>query len=126
MSPESVNYMSVAEAAYARAKRSFEAGIYENAARDSYTAVLNAARAVVFDKTGIAPKTHSGTRSKFHDLLRDGLIFDGRLAKFLSEGFDIKQSLDYGPDVMTVAHQEAKDYLDRAAAFIAAAERSCA
>ena len=61
MSPEAVNYMTIAEAAYERAVRSFDAKIYENAARDSYTAVLNAARAVIFDKTTTAQDTFRHT-----------------------------------------------------------------
>ncbi|MBV9979012.1 HEPN domain-containing protein [Bradyrhizobium sp.] len=100
--------MSIADATYDRAKRSFGAAIYENAARDAYTAALNAARAVVFDKSGIAPKTHSGTRSKFHDLLHGGLAFDANLAKFLSEGFDTKQGIDYGPEVAYVTREQRK------------------
>lgn len=61
---------------------------FTNAARNAYLAALNAARAVIFDRTSMAPKAHSGTRSKFHDLIREGLLFETRLAKFLSDGFD--------------------------------------
>jgi uncharacterized protein (UPF0332 family) len=125
MSPEAVNYMTIAEAAYERAMRSFDAEIYENAARDSYTAVLNAARAVIFDKTATAPKTHSGTRSKFFELVHEGMPFDAELAQFLREGFETKQGIDYGPDLVSVSREQAEEYLNRAAAFIAAAEAAC-
>jgi uncharacterized protein (UPF0332 family) len=125
MSPEAVNYMAIADAALARANRSFLAEIFENAARDSYTAALNAARAVVFDKAGIAPKTDSGTRAEFHKLIREGISFDPNLAKFLSEGFDAKQGIDYGPEIAFITREQAQDYLDRAATFIAAAKAAC-
>jgi uncharacterized protein (UPF0332 family) len=125
VSPESVNYMSVAEAAYERAKRSFDAAIFENAARDSYNAALNAARAVIFEKTGVAPKTHSGARARFFELIHDGLPFDAVLAQFLREGFEIKQSVDYGPEVANVSRDQAADYLRRTRAFIAAAKAVC-
>ena len=125
MSPEAVNYMTIAEAAYERAVRSFDAKIYENAARDSYTAVLNAARAVIFDKTTTAPKTHSGTRSKFFGLVHEGMPFDAELAQFLREGFETKQGIDYGPDVIFVSREQAEEYLNRASAFIRAARAAC-
>lgn len=125
MSPEAINYMSIAEATYDRAQRSFDAEIYENAARDSYTATLNAARAVIFDRTGIVPKTHSGTRAKFFELVHEGLAFEAGLAQFLREGFETKQGIDYGPELVTVSREEAEDYLKRAAAFIAAAKAVC-
>jgi uncharacterized protein (UPF0332 family) len=126
VSPEAVNYMTIAEAAYERAVRSFDAKIYENAARDSYTAVLNAARAVIFDKTTTAPKTHSGTRSKFFELVHEGMPFDAELAQFLREGFETKQGIDYGPEVVSVSREQAEEYLNRAVAFIAAAKAVCA
>ena len=52
MSPEAVNYISIAEAALERSERNFLAEIYEDAARNAYLAALNATRAVVFFKTG--------------------------------------------------------------------------
>jgi uncharacterized protein (UPF0332 family) len=125
VSPEAVNYMAIADATLARANRSFMAEIFENVAHDSYTAALNATRAVVFDKAGIAPRTHSGTRAEFHKLIREGIAFDPNLAKFLSEGFDTKQGIDYGPEVVFVTREQAQDYLARAVAFVAAAKAAC-
>ena len=125
MSPEAVNYMSVAEALFERGQRNFLAEIYEDAARNSYSAALNAARAIVFDKMTVAPKTHAGTRSKFFELIHQGLNFDTQLAQFLREGFETKQGIDYGPDVVLVSREEAAEYLGRAAKFIAAAKAAC-
>jgi uncharacterized protein (UPF0332 family) len=125
MSPEAVDYLATAEAMLERAGRNFAAEIYEDAARNAYLAALNAARAVVFDKTTMAPKTHSGTRAKFHDLVREGMAFDQTLLKFLSDGFETKQGVDYGPEVVHVSRDLAEDHLKRAAAFIDAAKKAC-
>ena len=125
MSPEAINYMMMADTALTRGRRAFDAELHEDAARHAYLAALNAARAIVFDKTMTAPKTHSCTRTKFHDLVHEGLPFEPGLAKFLSEGFDTKQSLDYGPEVIAVSREQAQDYLNRAAAFVAAAKAVC-
>ncbi len=125
MSPEAVNYMSIAEAAVQRAQRAWLAELYENTARDAYSAALNAARGVVFEKSGIAPKTHSGTRAKFFELIHHGMAFDPELAQFLREGFEVKQGIDYGPELTFVTRTQAEEYLIRAKAFLAAARAIC-
>lgn len=125
MSPEAVNYMSIATALLERAERNFLAEIYEDAARNAYSAALNAARAVIFDKLTIAPKTHSGTRAKFFELIHRGMAFDSELAQFLGEGFETKQGIDYGPELTFVTRAQAEEYLIRAEAFLAAAKAIC-
>ena len=125
MSPEAVSYRSIAETLLERAQRAFLAGIYEDAARGAYTAALNAARAVVFEKTGLAVKSHSGARSKLLELIHNGLPFDGEIAKFLQDGFITKQGVDYGDGPIFVDLATAKSYLERAQAFIAEARRVC-
>ncbi|MGC9952730.1 MAG: HEPN domain-containing protein [Rhizomicrobium sp.] len=125
MSPEAVNYIGIAEAMLARAHRSFLAEIYEDAARSAYLAMLNAARAIIFDKEGLATKTHSGVRTKMYDMLRGGLVFDKQLVDFLATAFETKQSVDYGPEIVLVDRTQAEDYLNRAAAFLAAAKAVC-
>lgn len=125
MSPEAVNYLSVAEASLERAQRAFLAEIYEDAARGAYIAALNAARAIIFEKTGLAVKSHSGARAKFHELIHDGLPFDSEVAKFLNDGFNTKQAVDYGDGPLFVDRSTAEDYLARAEAFVAQARDAC-
>jgi uncharacterized protein (UPF0332 family) len=125
MSPECTDYFGIAETILDRAQRAFLAEIYELAARDAYIAALNAARAVVFEKTEIAVKTHAGARAKLFELIHNGMAFDEKLATFLSEGFDTKQGLDYGPQIVFVDRAKAESYISRAAAFIAEARRVC-
>lgn len=124
MSPEAVDYLGTAERALIRARRSFAAEIYEAAAREAYVAALNAARAVIFDRTQIAPKSHSGARTQFFLLIQHGLEFDRELANFLTRGFEIKQRVDYGP-VIEIDAQDAANYLERAATFVATARAVC-
>lgn len=64
MSPETVNYLEVAQIQLLQAQRALNADLYEFAARKSYLAALSAARAIVFEKSGKATKTHSGPRSE--------------------------------------------------------------
>ena len=125
MSPEAINYMSIAEAHLDRAERAFLAEIYEDAARNAYSAALNAARAVVFEKTNIAPKTHSGTRAKFFELIHSGMNFSADLAQFLREGFETKQGIDYGPEIVFVTRSQAEAYLAKAKDFLASAKVFC-
>lgn len=125
MSPEAINYMSIAEATLERAERNFLAEIYEDAARNAYIAALNASRAIIFHKTGLSTKTHQGARGKLFQLIYEGLPFPKDAADFLAKGFDMKQDVDYGPEIIFVTREEAQEYLKRAAAFLAAAKKIC-
>ena len=125
MSPEAINYQSLADTLLERAQRAFLVEIYEDAARGAYTAALNATRALIFEKTGLAVKTYSGARAKLHELIHNGLPFDGEIAKFLQDGFNTKQGVDYGDGPLFVDRATAESYLERARAFIAEAIRVC-
>jgi hypothetical protein len=37
----------------------------------------------------------------------------------------MKQDVDYGPEIIFVTREEAQEYLERAAAFLAAAKKVC-
>jgi hypothetical protein len=51
--------------------------------------------------------------------------FDAELAQFLREGFETKQGIDYGPDLIFVSRGKAEEYLQRAADFVTAAKAAC-
>ena len=92
LSPEAADYMALAECPSTRLAES--GGRHpEVSAREAYTAALNAARAVIFHKTGKALKTHSGTRKQMHRLMHEGMRFDSGLAQFLSDGYEVKSLL---------------------------------
>ena len=122
MSPESIDYIGTAERILAEAEVFIEEGHNEVAAREAYLAALSAARAIIFEKTGDAPKTHSGTRAMLAKLIHGGLALDGKLLKFLADGFEQKVDADYGPRT-PLGDSEAERILETAQAFVAAARR---
>lgn len=124
MSPESIDYMGTADRALSRAQQELGAGILDDAARNAYIAALNAVRAVIFERTGDAVKTHSGARSRFHELIRGGMAFDRDLVAFLGESFEVKQQVDYGPLPSLTASQAAR-FVEFATRFVAAAKKLC-
>lgn len=93
--------------------------------REAYHAALAAARAVIVNAGKRAPKTHNGTRKVFSDLIHDGLPFDHSLAKFLASGFEIKSASDYA-DGAPIDKNDARDAVNTATAFLAAAKAVCA
>ncbi len=97
MTPEAADYLRHAKISLATAQKALSGEIFTLAAREAYIAALNAARAIIFEKPTIASKTHSGTRSLLHQLVRDGLNVDRGTLDVLAEGFDVKTSADYGP-----------------------------
>jgi uncharacterized protein (UPF0332 family)/predicted nucleotidyltransferase len=65
------------------------------AARESYMAVYHAAQALIFARTGAAPKTHSGVNARFNDVARHlpGLPRD--LVDFVNGAYKFKERADY-------------------------------
>lgn len=122
MSPESVDYLGTAERILSQAEDLLADGYTEVAAREAYMASLNAARAIAFEKTGDAPKTHSGTRKVLSKLVHEGLPFDAGLVRFLATGFDQKTDADYGPRT-PLDHEAAQRSVETARRFVAAARQ---
>ena len=120
MSPEAIDYFEIAERALERARGIAKAGIHDVAAREAYISALNAARAVIFEKTGNATKTHAGVRTQMYKLIKDGMSFDPNLAAFLREGLDVKNATDYGPP-RYLDRSDAESFIERAATFLLAA-----
>lgn len=120
MSPESINYLDVAERQLAQAERALEARLFEFATREAYLTALSAARAIIFERTGNVPKTHSGARSQLTRLKREGLVLDPQFLSFLATGFEVKSDLDYGP-VTPVEREAAERAVATARHFVTAA-----
>jgi uncharacterized protein (UPF0332 family) len=121
MSPESTDYLGTAQWSLDEARAILEAGHFEIASREAYAAALNAARAIIYEKTGKVTKTHSGARAQLYKLIREGLPFDRDLADFLARGFEVKLQVDYGP-VERISRAEAESFVNVAEAFLAAAK----
>lgn len=104
--PESDDFLQIARVHLLDAIGANTDGHVRPAVRAAFSASLNAARAIIFEVTKSAPKTHSGTISKFRELAFKGTLgtIDLGLGTALSEDFDIKQDIDYwkgesvGPD----------------------------
>jgi uncharacterized protein (UPF0332 family) len=122
LTPSTLRYFTNAERKLADAQGIFEAGYPEVAAREAYLAALSAARAIIFEMTGKAAKTHTGVRTIFLKLVHDGMPFDRNIANFLAEGFELKTAVDYG-DSTEVSSGSANDALARARAFLAASRQ---
>ena len=120
MSPESTDYIGTAGRILTEAETFLEEDHNEVAAREAYLAALAAARAIIFERTGEAPKTHSGTRTMLAKLVHEGLEFDGGFIKFLADGFEQKNDADYGPRT-PLGDSDAERILETAQAFVAAA-----
>jgi uncharacterized protein (UPF0332 family) len=121
LSPESINYLDVAERQLAQAERALKAELFEMAAREAYLVALSATRAIIFEKTGNAPKTHSGARTQLSKLIRDGLAIDAAFMSFLASGFEIKSDVDYGP-VTPIRKESAEHAIAKARQFLVAAK----
>ena len=117
MTPEAADYLQHNKISLQEAKTALAANIYRMAAREAYIAALNAARAIVFEKKTIASKSHSGTRSLVHELVRDGLKIDRDVLDILSKGFKLKTIADYGPHE-DVGEATATDFVGRAERFV--------
>ena len=124
MSPEAVNYFETAKLQLQEAEDVLAGGHYRVAARLAYGVALTSARAIIFEKTHEAPKTHSGVRNQLAKLVHEGLPLEGGLLKFLADGFETKVDFDYGP-FRPSTKAKAEEAMARARAFLAAARKVC-
>jgi uncharacterized protein (UPF0332 family) len=124
VSPESVNYFETAQLQLREAEDVMADGHHRVAARLAYDVALSSARAIIFEKTHQAPKTHSGVRNQLSKLVHEGLPLEDGLLKFLADGFETKVDFDYGP-FSPISKEDAEHALARARAFLAAAQAAC-
>ena len=66
------------------------------AGRSAYLAAFHAAQALIAERTGRAVKTHKGVNASFQRLVAGDNRIDRELRGFLSRGYDLKVSADYG------------------------------
>lgn len=116
--PESDDLLANSERALFVADLNLSHGAPEVAAREAYMAALNAARAVIFEKTGKSSKTHAGTKATFNKLVHEGLAFPIHLLDLLKDGYVLKTDADYGSRKLADANA-ARSALETARAFVA-------
>jgi uncharacterized protein (UPF0332 family) len=71
-----------------------EVNLADAAGRNAYLSGFHAAQALIFERTGKSPKTHTGVQAEFLRLTKDdpGL---GNLRGFLSRAYNLKALADY-------------------------------
>lgn len=118
MKPETANLLDKAAERLEKAKIILAADVADSAGREAYTAALYAARAFIFEERNVAPKTHEGSRSLFHELAFRSKRLPEEFASVLTDGYAIKFIVDYsGEDVQP---KKPAEYVERAARFIEA------
>src|SRR5205085_8476735 len=119
MSPEVALYMAKARRLLGQAQANLDMGIPEQAGRIAYAAALNAAQALIFDRSGRAVKTHKGVRARFGLLTRNEPSIDSGLRSFLESGFELKRIADYFEiGDREVSSEEARDAIGTATRFV--------
>ena len=124
MTPEAGDYLDKARQTFAGSARVAAINLPVAAGRAAYLAAYHAAQAFIFDRTGKISKTHSGARSEFARLAKDGPLIDRAFTAFLAQAYTLKEIADYGvgPDArVTIA--EAREAIETAARFVD--EMSC-
>lgn len=123
MTPETRDQIARARQAVNRAKIILAAGVGEDAGRGAYIAGLQAARALIFARTGKVAKTHRGARIVFFELARDDSVL-AEYAQFLAYAYELKDFADYGTGPRTgVTLDEATAALEKAEQFVNYIER---
>lgn len=125
MSPEASESLQRARRSLAKAETMLNGSFPDEAGRLAYGAGLNAARAYVFERTGLVAKTHSGTHSEFGRLVRDEPAFSNQHRAFLGQTYKMKTAADYGDGVPADA-DAARDAIGAAAGLITAIETAIA
>jgi uncharacterized protein (UPF0332 family) len=122
MKPETATLLEFADTHLADARNIQRAGVQRSAARESYTAALAAARALIFEERNIAPKTRKGTDTLFQELAVKTNRIPADLSDVLTKGLEIKNQADYEPRPKFTAADFA-EYVDRASVFVAAVKK---
>lgn len=124
MKTETEFYLDKAGEDLGAAKKLLAIDLTGNAGRLAYLAAFQAARALIFERTGKVAKTHKGVHSEFARLTQDDARIDKELRPFLKQSFTLKQAADYevGPAAIVTAAQAAAaiETADRFIARVAA------
>jgi len=94
LTPIAKELLTRAERDLANARAIASIAIPEIAAREAYLAVFHAAKAPVFERSGKTPKTHSGVRQAFGQVVVDQGL-DQDLGRFLARAYECKTIADY-------------------------------
>ena len=120
MTPTVRDYLKRARHFLVRAREMLELTWADDASRAAYMAGFHAAHALVFEKTGRTPKTHSGLQGMFYQVAHDNPAFTVEHLRFLNVGYNLKSEADYdiGPEAIVS--------MDEAAEAVRMSESFCA
>ena len=112
MTPIARELLTRAERDLRNARAIASIAIPDVAAREAYLAVFHAAKALVFERTGKTPKTHSGVRQAFGQVVVDEGL-DQDLGRFLARAYEYKTIADYDL-TRRIAAEDVEPILERA------------
>jgi uncharacterized protein (UPF0332 family) len=121
MKPETAAFVAKARGFLDRAPALLAQDFTDDAGRAAYLAGFHAAQALLFEKLGRTPKTHSGVQSEFARLVKNEPTIDQEVRAFLGRTYNLKAIADYetGPD-SKVTPAQATEAIAAARAFVAA------
>lgn len=119
MTPEAEDLLAKAQGMLSDARTILDVGVARVAAREAYMAAFHAAQALIFERQGDVPRTHSGVHGVFGRLAKDEPHLGPRYGKFLPDAYDFKAISDYDTE-RTVEPAQAEAVIREAAEIIAA------
>lgn len=131
MKPEAQAHLDTARLSLEKARACLVASLQapvlaEDAARDAYYVAFHAAQALIVERTGKHPRTHSGVHTQFHRIAVSEHSITLPLRAFLVKAYDFKATADYdtapppriSPARAASAVQSAEDFLNAVAALL--------
>jgi len=95
MTPEAADFLDKSKEFLERAPALLAQGFTDDAGRAAYLAGFHAAQALIFEKLGRSPKTHSGVQSTFARTTKDEPSLDREMRAFLGRAYNLKAVADY-------------------------------
>ena len=95
MTPEAAAFLTKSHELLRRAPELLALGFTDDAGRAAYLAGFHAAQALIFERNGRSPKTHSGVQSEFARWAKDEPNIDIEMRAFLGRAFNLKAIADY-------------------------------
>jgi uncharacterized protein (UPF0332 family) len=119
MKSEAAAYLEKARQFLVKARGMLTQGWPDEAGRAAYLAGFHAAQALIFERNGKTPKTHSGVQTEFARQMKDDTQFPLLLRRFLGRAYTLKEIADYetGP-AATVNLAQVEAALEAAIAFV--------
>lgn len=117
MTPVAEDLIRKARVTLEQAEIILKAGVPMVAARQACMAAFHAAQALIHDRDGKVPKTHSGVQQQFARLALTDATLGEDMGRFLSRAYDYKDIADYRTD-RAVTVIEAGDVIAKAKDFV--------